>query len=118
MIRVLQIIDGYSFGGIVKLMLEINKNLSDEFKSDFLTALNICDNWNNLNADRKTLKGRILYNHRLLKYLKRNKYDIVHINSGAFFFTFQAVTICKIAGIKRIVAHSHNSNKIKKPKKS
>ena len=117
MIRVLQIIDGKSFGGIVKLMIELNKNISNEIKFDFLTATNICDDWNNLNISRKNFIGRRKYNHRLYKYLKKNKYDIVHINSGAFFFTFQVAIICKLTGIKNIVVHSHNTPRINEFKK-
>ena len=88
MIEVLQIIDGKSFGGITELMLRVEKNIGQEIKMSFLTACNICPEWHNLNTDRSTIKGRILYNYRLYKFLRQNKYDIVHINSGAFFFTF------------------------------
>ena len=112
MIKVLQIIGGNSFGGIVKLMLEIEKNIDNEIKFEFLTASNICDNWNNLNTNRKTLKGKIQYNYRLFKFFKKHKYDIVHINSGAFFFTFQVAIICKLRRIKKIVVHSHNTHNI------
>lgn len=112
MIHVLQIVDGKSFGGIVKLMIELNKNIGTEIKFDFLTATNICQNWTNLNISRKTFKGRIKYNYRLYKYLKNNKYDIVHINSGAFFFTFKVAIICKLTGIKKLVVHSHNTPNI------
>ena len=117
MISVLQIVDGKSFGGIVKLMIELNNNISKEIKFDFLTATNVYDKWKNLNISRKTLKGKILYNFRLFKYSKNNKYDIVHINSGAFFFTFQVVIICKLSKIKKIVVHSHNTPNINKIKR-
>ena len=79
---------------------------------DFLSSVNIKNNWNSLDVDRKTIKGKIIYNHRLKKYLKNNKYDIVHINSAAFFFSFQVVIICKICKIKKIVVHSHNTPNI------
>ena len=112
MISVLQIVDGYSFGGIVKLMIELNNNINHDIKLDFLTATNIYEKWNNLNISRKTLKGKIIYNFRLFKYLKNNKYEIVHINSGAFFFTFQVAIICKLSKVKKIVVHSHNTPNI------
>ena len=117
MIKVLQIIDGYNFNGIIKLMLEVEKNIDKNIKFDYLTALNICNEFNSLNIDRRSLKGRIIYNHRLRKYLKENKYDIVHINSGAFFFTLSCALICKLSGIKNIIVHSHNVPKISKIKK-
>ena len=117
MIKVLQIMDGYNFNGIIKLMLEVEKNIDKEIKFDYLTACNICDNFNNLNIDRRSIKGRIIYNHRLRKFLKNNKYDIVHINSGAFFFTFSCALICKLCSIKKIIVHSHNTPKISRIKK-
>lgn len=117
MINVLQIIDGKSFGGIAKLMYEIEKNISDDIKFDFLTANDIYYKWYNLDVNRETNKGRFLYNYRLYKFLKKNKYDIIHINSGAFFFTFQVLMIAKLAGIKKVVVHSHNTPNIPKFKR-
>lgn len=112
MIKVLQIMDGKSYGGITKLMVDIEKNISKDIKFDYLTANNIDKKFNNLDTDRSTLKGRIKFNHRLHKFLKKNKYDIVHINSGAFFYVFCCVIICRISGVKKIITHSHNSPNI------
>ena len=117
MIKVLQIIDGYNFSGIIKLMLEVEKNISKNISFTYLTATNIYDKFNNLNIDRRSLKGKIIYNHRLYKYFKKNKYDIVHIHSGAFFYSFSCVLICKLSGNKKIIVHSHNSPNISKLKK-
>lgn len=117
MINVLQVIDGKSFGGIAKLMCDVDKCISEEIKMNFLTATNIYDKWNNLNISRETIKGRIIYNYRLYKFLRKKEYDIVHINSGAFFFTFQVVLISKIGGIKKIIVHSHNTPYISKYKR-
>lgn len=104
--RVLEIIDGYSFGGIAKVIEDLSNNI-ENISFDFLTATNINSNWNTLNIDRRTLKGKIIYNYRLYKYLKKNKYDIVHINTAAFFYSFQVVLICRLCNIKKIVVHSH-----------
>ena len=109
--KVLQIIDGDVFGGIAKIMSDIGNNITD-IKFDYLTTLNVCDDWINLGISRKTLKGKIIYNHRLHKFLKENKYDIVHINSAVFLFSFQVVLICKLSKIKNVVVHSHNSLKL------
>lgn len=117
MIKVLQIIDGKSFGGIAKLMYDVEKNISNEIKIDCLTAISICDKWHNLDISRETLNGRIIYNYRLFKFLKKNKYNIVHINSGAFFFTFQVAIVAKLAGIKKLIVHSHNTPHISKTKR-
>lgn len=45
---------------------------------------------------------------RLKAYLKQNRYEIVHINSGNFFFNLIAVLAAKRAGVKNRVVHSHN----------
>lgn len=116
--KVLQIMDGKSFGGICKLFTDIEKNISNNIKFDYLTATNIHEKFYNLNIDRKTLKGRIIYNHRLYKFLKTNKYDIVHINSGAFFFTFLCVIMCRLTCNKKTIVHSHNTPKINKVKRT
>ena len=113
--KVLQVIDGYSFGGIAKFISDVSKNI--DIDMDFLTATNIKDEWINLGVSRKTLKGKIIFNHRLRKYLKNNKYDIIHINSAVFLFSFQVALIAKLSRIKKIIVHSHNVPKISKIKK-
>ena len=115
--RVLQIIDGEIFGGIAKIMSDIDNNI-ENIKFDYLTSVNVCDDWINLGISRKTLKGKIIYNHRLRKFLKNNKYDIVHINSGVFLFSFQIAVICKLSKIKKVIAHSHNTPPMSLIKKS
>lgn len=117
MIKVLQIINGEYFNGVTRLMSDVKNNISEDIEFEILTASNICDKWHNLNVNRKSLKGRIIYNYRLFKFLKKNKYDIIHINSGAFFFTFQVAIVAKLAGIKRLIAHSHNTPHISKIKR-
>lgn len=117
MIKVLQVIDGKTFSGIARMMFGVGKNINKDIEMDFLTAANIYDEWNNLDISRETLRGRLIYNHRLYKFLKENSYDIIHINSGAFFFTLQVVIISKRAGIKNIIVHSHNTLKLSRIKK-
>ena len=111
MIKVLQIIDGKSFGGIYKLFIDIGNSISHDIELNYLSATKVyeCNNSYDLDIDRSSIKGRIIYNYRLYKFLKEHKYDIAHINSGAFFFTFFCVITCKLSGIKRIVVHSHNT---------
>ena len=110
--KVLQIIDGYSFNGIAKLLVDIENNIDKDIKFEYLTAIDVCDRFHNLNISRKTIRGRLIFNDRLYKFLKKNKYDIVHINSGAFFFTFFCVIIARICKVKRVIVHSHNTPKI------
>lgn len=117
MIKVLQIIDGSSFGGISKLMLDVSNNIGKDIKFDFLSATKIYNDWYNLDANRKSIKGKMLYNYRLFKFLKKHEYDVIHINSAVFLFSFQVVLIAKLVGIKKIIVHSHNSPYISKTRK-
>ncbi|MBR1413909.1 MAG: glycosyltransferase [Bacilli bacterium] len=110
--KVLQIIDGFNYGGITKLITDIDNNISNDIKFDYITQVHIFnnkDNVYNLNSDRRSIKGKIVYNYRLYKHLKKNKYDIIHINSAIFLFSFQVALIAKLCGIKHIIAHSHNT---------
>ena len=45
---------------------------------------------------------------RLKAYLKQNRYEIVHINSGNFFFDLAAVLAARRAGTRYRIVHSHS----------
>lgn len=132
--RILQISIGSTvFGGVEKMIYEIYKNIDkNKFQFDFLSP-----NYTTygmyreeietaggkiieFKVDRNKLKGKLLYNKRLYQFLKKNKYEIVHINSGVFLFVLQVAMICRMAGVKKIIVHSHNAinynleNKLKK----
>lgn len=121
MIKVLQISVGAHFGGIEKLELEYAKHLnSNNFKVDILvlnksTYEKYEENAeqkyriHNLNMESFNRKNQWGYDYRLYKFLKNNKYDIVHINSAVFIYSFRVVLISKLCGVKKIVVHSHNS---------
>lgn len=121
--RILHIgIENSTFGGIENILYEIYKNIDREkIQFDFLSPYettyglyrkeieDMGGKIFELKTYRSGLRGKILYNKRLYKFLKEKKYDIVHINSGAFFFCLQVALISKISGIKRIIVHSHNN---------
>ena len=116
--KILFISMGESFGGIEKQELEIYKNIRN-YKIEFLTPVKIfnLDNEHTLNISRNNLLGKIKYNYRLYKYLKKNKYDIIHINSSIFLYSFQVALIAKITKNKIIVVESHSipyNSKLKK----
>ena len=125
-IKALQISMGESYGGIEKLEIEYLKILNDkDIRLDMLVPNdNSLNNHKNdhkniytLNTTRKTFFNRAQYDFRLYKFLKKNKYDIIHINSSAFFYSFRVVIISKLCKIKKIIVHSHGlspANKVKK----
>lgn len=126
--KVLQISMGEAFGGIERLELDYTKYFDKDINLDILVPNEkvfkdvnetkiINNNIYNLSATRKRAKGRIIYDFKLYKFLKKNKYDIIHINSAAFLFSFRVALIAKICKVKKIVVHSHaiyNVNILKK----
>lgn len=127
--RILQISMGEEFGGIEQLELNILKNIDNSFKIDFLTPNELafkdyeCEindlggNFYNFGVSRKKIVGKIKYAFRLLKFLKNNSYDVVHINSSAFLFSFHVALISKIRRVKKVIVHSHSNPKVKAIKK-
>jgi len=63
----------------------------------------------NLDIHVSGIKRLIYIFIRLRKFLKKHKYDIVHINSGALTQVLVSAMAAKSVGIKRIIAHSHNA---------
>jgi glycosyltransferase involved in cell wall biosynthesis len=118
MIKVLSISMGETFGGIERLELDWMKYINNKvidfnilvpndktfkyFESEIKK-----NKVHYLNGTRKNMLGRIIYDIRLIKYLRKNKYDIVHINSSAFFYSFRVLLISKLCGIKKVIVHSH-----------
>ena len=112
-IKVLQIIDGKQYAGIYEIMVRIGNNIKNiEFNYLSPTKVYESDKSFDLNIDRKKISGRIVYNFRLYKFLKKHTYEIAHISSGAFFFTFFCVIACRLSGVNRVVVHSRNTPNI------
>jgi len=61
----------------------------------------------NYNFNSKLRKFYIIIG--LNKFLKRNKYDIVHIHSGSTFSLAIGAKICKKNNIKNVLVHSHST---------
>ena len=122
--KVLQISMGEVFGGIEKLELDILKNIDKSIEIDFLTPnSNPFKNYQveikkyksnvyDFNLSRKSFINRIKYAYYLNRFLKNNKYDVVHINSSVFLFSFHVALISKIRRVGLIIAHSHSIPKM------
>lgn len=54
-------------------------------------------------------KFRWDYVRPLISYLKRNHYDVVHIHSGSTTVLAFSSLAAKIAGVKRVIVHSHST---------
>lgn len=109
-------------GGIAKLTVTINKFLSDKIQFDYLVfrdrkefledeALSyggkkqIIDTENIHNTLLKVIWKEV----EMIKLFKKEQYDFVHVDASTPYDVVVAIA-AKLAGIKRIVLHSHNDN--------
>lgn len=111
---------GEEFGGIENLELNLLRNMGKEFAIEFLTPNNIpfesykedisyySGSWYNLGISIKSIKGKMRYIYRLNKFLKKNRYDIIHINSSVFMFSFCVACIARMHKTNKIIAHCHS----------
>ena len=121
--RILQINAGNkNFGGVSSFLYHVYQNIdTSKYQFDFLSP-----SFTTYSLYRKDLESRgafiyelgikggvfkrkFLLKKRLYDFLLKNKYPVVHINSGNFFFNIYAASAAKKAGVKHIIIHSHNS---------
>lgn len=111
-----------TFGGVSSILYDIYKYIDKnkvqfDFLSPHITTYEIIreeiENMGGkifqLNCGNTYFKKNILLFKRLNKFLIDNKYDIIHINSGAFFFNLQVAIVAKKNKVKTIIVHSHNT---------
>lgn len=108
--RVLLVSKGNRLGSIELLMAEISDTIED-MSFDLLTPNVIYDdraNAYNLGIDRKGFK-RFIYYFKFIKFLITHRYDIIHIHSGNFIYSFNISLISRLLGVKKIIVHSHSA---------
>lgn len=119
--RVLQVYgEILSNGGQEAFSMNIYRNINREkVQFDFFTPY-YCDN-ENLKNEIENLGGKVFqgggkfelegnkkdFVQNLKKFLSKNPYEIVHINSGSVFALAIGAKIAKKYGAKKIVVHSH-----------
>lgn len=124
-IRILMITGGYRkgvSGGIPSIISNYCKELgSGELQFDFLSLgyqtyepyrqelEAIGGNLYCLEVHTTGVRRLLQVVHRLRKYLKTHEYDIVHVNSGSMPQIVMTALAAKMAGVKKVVAHSHNA---------
>ena len=127
-IKVLQINAGSkNYGGVSSFLFNLYKNIDrTKYEFDFLTPF--YTTYGLVKNDILELGGNVfelksdgfwpIKKYKTWKntsdFLKKNHYDIVHINSGSFFFNLMMASICKINKIENVVVHSHNGFNKKK----
>ena len=113
---------GLGSGGIEKYSINLYKYMDHEkFIVDIVTKRNENDFFNELLL---SLKGKRIgisdygnsKNKKILGYIKNlysiahNDYDIAYFNFSSPRAALKYIPICRLAGIKKIIIHSHNSN--------
>lgn len=123
--KILQKTPGMNAGGIEKLLINIQEKINKEmFEFDYY----LNDNKQQFYTDKIKEYGGNIYapntgNYRIVnivnriikfyKFLKDNKYDILHINEDLLASAVY-VLIGKMNGIPNIVVHSHNDYSVNK----
>lgn len=122
-IKVLQINAGSNnFGGVSAIVLNIYRNIDkSKVQFDFLTPNKTTyamyrDEIKALGGrifefgiNSKTFPGKLKLAKKLKEFLSENKYDIIHINSGALLFNCIVAKACKKYSNAKIFVHSHNN---------
>lgn len=122
-LRVLQLNSGSkNFGGVSSFLFNIYKNIDhSKIQFDFLSP-----DITTYGIHREEIiqeggmifefciKGNVLYKkiklyQKLKSFLRTHPYQIVHINSGNFFFNLTAIMAVKSAGVPVRILHSHNA---------
>ncbi|XRC40088.1 glycosyltransferase [Lactiplantibacillus plantarum] len=114
MTRVMQINSGQKFGGVSSMIFNWYKDMNrEEVQFDFVaprtTSFKIYeDTIKSMNGriyELKTsgnlVKRKIQFFYRLTKLIRKNKYDVVHVNSGSIFLNIQVSWIAKFCGVKK-----------------
>lgn len=124
--KVLQVNAGSgNFGGVSNFLYNVYKNIDrNKFIFDFLSPHETT--YSTVRDEIEKLSGTVIelgvrYSkfyyfdiyRKLKSFLKTNKYDIVHINSGILTFNLITAMAAKSAKVKKIIVHSHNAIKPK-----
>ncbi|RMW41811.1 glycosyltransferase family 1 protein [Lactiplantibacillus pentosus] len=121
MIRVMQINSGQKYGGVSAMIYNLYRNMDhDKIQFDFVapkkTSFEIyrkeieAEGGRIIELDTKGnfINRKLQFFKRLTKLIKKNQYQIVHVNSGSIFLNIQVSWIARFCGVKTVIAHSHN----------
>lgn len=117
MIKVLQYVPSYNYGGIETFTYNLNTQLYKKCKFVYVVeydiSKNTLDNLKKLNADViriPNLKDEGLIKHisSIIKIFKRNKFDVVHVHDCNIRFLIMLIS--KIYRVKKRIYHIHSIN--------
>ena len=122
MLRVLQINAGETYGGVSAMVYHIYQYF-DRSKVQFdFVAPNVTSYYPyrdeivqsggrifELKATGSLFIRKLRYWTRLYRHIRKYRYRVIHINSGSVMFNLQTAVIARLAGVRRIIVHSHNA---------
>lgn len=125
-VKVLQILRGSgSYGGVASFLLSRYKYMDhNKIQFDFLFCQKNCidkekiekylleSRLDELNVlkEKNSILDYIILLIKVIEYLKKNRYSIVHINTGSLPVTLVCLLAASNVGVKKKIAHSHSSN--------
>ncbi len=114
MLKVIQYLPGFSYGGIETFVINMNKQLKEKCEFTYIVEKNIDSNIERdiLEQNSKIIRipnmikeGFLKHIFAVVKIFKEQKYDIVHIHGSDSRFI--VTIIAKIFKIKKIIYHVH-----------
>ena len=122
MIKILMVVGKMNVGGIENYVMNILRNVDKNLVN--IDLLYITEEPCFYDVEIKKLGYNIIrihsrsedfqkHNKELKSVLKKNNYDVVHINYGTGMCFFDAM-ISKRCGVKKVIVHSHNSKGMNK----
>lgn len=122
-IRVLELNSGSrNYGGVSSFLFNVYQNIDrSRVQFDFLSPSETTYRIHQKEIESMggrivelNIRGNAIYSKialycRLKKVIEKNHYQIIHINSGNFFFNLSAVMAARRMGVKVRIVHSHNA---------
>lgn len=112
--KVVMFTEIFANGGIEKIMYDLNKNISQQYKICNLCINNTSSIFNDIEVNslinkklNKAIKRNFLSIRKYQKFLKENKFDILHIHTHWAFGYIGAFLGRKY--VTKIIIHAHNS---------
>lgn len=114
-------VDDNGYGGVYSFVLNILENISSDFQVN-LCAFEMFEKKANIKYI-ESLGGKVYYcGHsgnllskqigslmKLYKLERKGKYDVIHIHSDVSYKLFLYAFVCRCAGARKILIHSHSS---------
>lgn len=120
--KVVMFTEVFANGGIEKIIYDLNKNISQQYKICNLCINNTSSIFNDIEVNsliskklNKAIKRNFLSVKKYQKFLKDNKFDILHIHTHWAFGYIWAFLGKKY--VKKVIIHAHNSKLDRDPLK-